>query len=416
MSEKLSNDSLAIVLLCTSLALPSTSGNPLKPLTPSEWERASEKLQRQQLRPSVFFEQASSIWQDVLGVDKDFVERIQRLLARSAQLAFELERLDSLGIWVKTRAEPDYPVQWKRRLRQKSPVVVYGAGNPKLLGDGNERVAIVGSRRADDEALRFTENLAAQCAEEDMCVVSGGASGVDMTAQTTALDVGGTVISVVSEGLEGTIKKRNMRKAILSGHLLMLSSVAPRMRFTAHNAMARNKYVYTLSHYSVVVASALKGGTWSGAVENLRHHWIPLFVRDTERLPEGNQPLILQGGIPFSEGELDARTMQLSEWFRSHEKERNVPLEEPRTNHVDMTDQAVADIFPVVWPIMKETLSSPQSVSDLAEYLNVIEPQVFKWVERAMQSGHVRKLPQSDLFVNSDYSSVRQMSFSDTES
>lgn len=416
MSEKLSNDSLAIVLLCTSLALPSTSGNPLKPLTPSEWERASEKLQRQQLRPSVFFEQASSIWQDVLGVDKDFVERIQRLLARSAQLAFELERLDSLGIWVKTRAEPDYPVQWKRRLRQKSPVVVYGAGNPKLLGDGNERVAIVGSRRADDEALRFTENLAAQCAEEDMCVVSGGASGVDMTAQTTALDVGGTVISVVSEGLEGTIKKRNMRKAILSGHLLMLSSVAPRMRFTAHNAMARNKYVYTLSHYSVVVASALKGGTWSGAVENLRHHWIPLFVRDTERLPEGNQPLILQGGIPFSEGELDARTMQLSEWFRSHEKERNVPLEEPRTNHVDMTDQAVADIFPVVWPIMKETLSSPQSVSDLAEYLNVIEPQVFKWVERAMQSGHVRKLPQSELFVNSDYSSVRQMSFSDTES
>ena len=416
MSEKLSNDSLAIVLLCTSLALPSTSGNPLKPLTPSEWERASEKLQRQQLRPSVFFEQASSIWQDVLGVDKDFVERIQRLLARSAQLAFELERLDSLGIWVKTRAEPDYPVQWKRRLRQKSPVVVYGAGNPKLLGDGNERVAIVGSRRADDEALRFTENLAAQCAEEDMCVVSGGASGVDMTAQTTALDVGGTVISVVSEGLEGTIKKRNMRKAILSGHLLMLSSVAPRMRFTAHNAMARNKYVYTLSHYSVVVASALKGGTWSGAVENLRHHWIPLFVRDTERLPEGNQPLILQGGIPFPEGELDARTMQLSEWFRSHEKERNVPLEEPRTNHVDMTDQAVADIFPVVWPIMKETLSSPQSVSDLAEYLNVIEPQVFKWVERAMQSGHVRKLPQSELFVNSDYSSVRQMSFSDTES
>ena len=147
MSEKLSNDSLAIVLLCTSLALPSTSGNPLKPLTPSEWERASEKLQRQQLRPSVFFEQASSIWQDVLGVDKDFVERTQRLLARSAQLAFELERLDSLGIWVKTRAEPDYPVQWKRRLRQKSPVVVYGAGNPKLLGDGNERVAIVGSRR-----------------------------------------------------------------------------------------------------------------------------------------------------------------------------------------------------------------------------------------------------------------------------
>lgn len=416
MSEKLSTDSLAIVLLCTSLALPSRSEKSIKPLTPSEWEGVSEKLQRQQLRPSVFFEQPSSFWNDALDLGHDFVERIEHLLARGAQLAFELERLDSLGIWVKTRAEHDYPIQWKRRLRQKSPVVVFGVGNTSLLLDNNERIAIVGSRDIDEEALKFTETLATQCATDGMAVVSGGARGVDMTAQTTALNVGGTVISVVSEGLEGTVKKREIRNAVLSGNLLMLSAVAPRMRFTAHNAMARNKYVYTLSHYSVVVSSSLKGGTWSGAVENLRNHWIPLFVRDSEKMPAGNQPLILQGGISFPEGQLYKRTMPLSEWFSAHKRTESFPIEEIRVKQVDIVAQVQADIFPVVLPIMKKMLSSPKSIAELAKNLNVMEQQVAMWVQKATEGGYVKQLPQSNLIVDVNYSPSRQISLFDTES
>jgi predicted Rossmann fold nucleotide-binding protein DprA/Smf involved in DNA uptake len=63
--------------------------------------------------------------------------------------------------------------------------------------------------------------------------------------------------------------------------------------------MARNRYIYALADYALVVQSDLnKGGTWTGAAENLRAGWIPLFVRNDTEAP-GNQALIRQGGISF---------------------------------------------------------------------------------------------------------------------
>jgi predicted Rossmann fold nucleotide-binding protein DprA/Smf involved in DNA uptake len=62
--------------------------------------------------------------------------------------------------------------------------------------------------------------------------------------------------------------------------------------------MGRNRLIYTLSDYAIVVASsANKGGTWSGALENMKNEWVPLFVVSYEDMPEGNQLLLERGGI-----------------------------------------------------------------------------------------------------------------------
>ena len=43
--------------------------------------------------------------------------------------------------------------------------------------------------------------------------------------------------------------------------------------------MGRNRLIYTLADYAVIVASdAESGGTWAGAVETLKNGWIPIFV------------------------------------------------------------------------------------------------------------------------------------------
>ncbi|MCK4451126.1 MAG: DNA-processing protein DprA, partial [Anaerolineae bacterium] len=71
-----------------------------------------------------------------------------RLLGRGGGLAIELERLESLGIWVVTRADAHYPRRLKQRLKHAAPAILFGAGEQALLGQPG--LAVVGSRNVDD--------------------------------------------------------------------------------------------------------------------------------------------------------------------------------------------------------------------------------------------------------------------------
>jgi DNA processing protein len=61
-------------------------------------------------------------------------------------------------------------------------------------------VAIVGTRKADPEALAFTRELATSLAAHGVIVVSGGALGIDAAAHEGALEAGRTV-AVLASGL-----------------------------------------------------------------------------------------------------------------------------------------------------------------------------------------------------------------------
>jgi predicted Rossmann fold nucleotide-binding protein DprA/Smf involved in DNA uptake len=64
--------------------------------------------------------------------------------------------------------------------------------------------------------------------------------------------------------------------------------------------MDRNKYIYSLSDFGVVVRSDLeKGGTWSGATECIEKNYCALFVLDLGKEERGNAKLIDMRGIPL---------------------------------------------------------------------------------------------------------------------
>ena len=98
--------------------------------------------------------------------------------------------------------------------------------------------------------------------------------------------------------LRATVNRDN-RQGIEDGRLVLVSSFNPEAGFNAGNAMQRNSYIYALSYAALVVQSDLgKGGTWTGAVENLKHGWVPLFVRD-DPASNGNAALIEKGAHLF---------------------------------------------------------------------------------------------------------------------
>jgi predicted Rossmann fold nucleotide-binding protein DprA/Smf involved in DNA uptake len=201
-------------------------------------------------------------------------------------------------VWVTSRNESDYPERLYR-LKQNAPPLIYGCGEKKLLSRGG--LAIVGSRDVDATGEEFTRRAAASAAREAMQVVSGGARGVDQLAMLAALEAGGTVVGVLADSLLRSATSGKAREAIQDGRLTLISPFDPEAGFNVGNAMQRNKYVYAMADFGLVVSAGYnEGGTWSGAVEQLEKlHLTPIFVRAGDDVPEGNRQLLRRDALPF---------------------------------------------------------------------------------------------------------------------
>ncbi len=384
----LSKDSYAILLLCSDLAMPNFPD--YKPFTLKEWQSFSYKLKNSPLeRPESFFSSTADDWRTHLGLNDEQVFRVQKLLARGGQLGIELERLENIGIWVTTRAEATYPLRLERVLMQKSPVILYGAGDQRLLN--SDGVSIVGSRNVDQRGILFTEQLAKKCVSEKLIVISGGAKGVDTIAQDTAVQQGGKAITILADDLESRIMRREYKEAIIAEKLLLLSSFNPKARFKVYTAMERNKYIYGLSNYAVVVSSSSgTGGTWAGAIENLRAGWVPLFVRSGNDIPDGNKKLIEQGGISLEAETLNQQS--LKKWFEAlsvSERLERVGLVKEKNPEVYVCDTSS---FSSVWPCLEKALDVPRNDKELAELFNVPISRIRDWLKEALGKGKVKKM------------------------
>ena len=295
--RELSEDSRAL-LLCTGLALGRDSA--ALELTPSEWRELSTKIDGSSLESiSQLLGLSSAELELSLGVESAFSQRLAMLLGDAIQLDGPLSRLESIGITVTTLFENDYPSRLKEKLGTRAPLVLYVAGT--LPTGPRTAVGIVGSRDVNERGRAFAHRLGQECAQARVQVVSGAARGVDQVSMNACLELGGSAVGIVADGLERAIVNPEIRSAIETGSLALVSPYLPSAHFSIANAMNRNKVIYALADYSIVVDSALqKGGTWQGAQEALRHRWSPVFVRSGEECGAGNSELIRRGGIALT--------------------------------------------------------------------------------------------------------------------
>ena len=292
----LTADSQAILMLCSYLGLPSNPDP--APLTLREWNAIARNLVAASLRPEALLDRSASEVASMLDLPIDYAERMAYLLDRGGSIAIELERLTSLGIWVWTRADNNYPEKYRQRLKESAPVVLFGAGDQFLPGQPG--IALVGSRNVDQAGQEIADFVGSACAHHGLVVYSGGARGVDTFSMKAALEGRGSSVGVLAHSLEKTIRKPEFRVALGQGNLTLLTPYSPSAGFNVGTAMGRNKLIYTLADYALIIASdANKGGTWTGALEAIKHHWIPIFVVDGPNVPEGNRLLIEKGCLSF---------------------------------------------------------------------------------------------------------------------
>ena len=294
--EDLSADTEVVLLLCGRFG--GEKQEAYQPLAPKEYGELAKWLKALALRPSDLLTDAGRVALSSVQEARLERQRVEFLLGRGTAMALALERWARGGLWVISRGDEAYPQRLKRRLKNAAPPLLYGAGDKALLDKGG--LAIIGSRAASESALSFTRGLGARCANEGLAVVSGGARGVDAAAMQGATEAGGYCIGVLPSDLLKTSVNRQNRIGLQEGRLVLVSPFYPEAGFNAGNAMGRNRYIYTLADHALVINSALRsGGTWQGAIENLKHGWVPLYVR-TPGEGDGNAALVAEGALPFA--------------------------------------------------------------------------------------------------------------------
>lgn len=417
----------AVLLLTVWLKKP-VEGEP-KPLTATEWGRFAQWLKEHETAPENLL---SGEGPDRLlkGLSDPTItpDRIARLLARSAALGLALEKWERAGLWVMSRSDSDYPARLKRRLNYSAPPILFGCGNRALLDRGG--VAVIGSREANDLDLAFTAKLACDIAAQGCSVVSGGARGVDEAAMLGALDNEGTVIGVLADSLLRTATSAKYRKGLMAKDLVLVSPFNPEAGFDVGNAMARNKYVYCLADAAVVVVTGKnKGGTWNGAVENIRQAWVPLWVKPHPDPASGSAALAKNGARWIPEGALNVRAlMEPVEKLRiapsqpglfddppparpmepQARKPETAAIGKPKVKEAvppkvldpvpadnggktpDVPPQNLYDCF--LAAVERETRLSPQTPEALQQRLEVGKAQLGDWLKRAVAEGKVTKL------------------------
>ena len=86
---------------------------------------------------------------------------------------------------------------------------------------------------------------------------------------------------------------------------MLLSACVPEAHFQIGNAMARNKLIYGLADWALVVCSREWQRRHLGrGRENLKHTWAPLLVRAGAEVSAGNKRLIEAGSLPWDEEEV----------------------------------------------------------------------------------------------------------------
>ncbi|CAI8046487.1 Protein Smf [Geodia barretti] len=148
--------------------------------------------------------------------------------------------------------------------------------------------------------IEYTREVASQVAQAGLTVISGAAKGVDRTAMNAALETGGQVVGVLAGDLERTVMNREYRDLLVAERLVLLSPYEPSSGFNVGHAMQRNKVIYGLADAGLVVNAVVnRGGTWAGAVEQLRKYAVPVFVRSTGDPSEGLEALKVRGARPW---------------------------------------------------------------------------------------------------------------------
>ena len=255
-------------------------------------------------------------------------QQIDSLGDRNVRLEDQWAILKEQSIEILTIDDMNYPNRMISALNNKAPVLIFAKGDIGLLT--KPCLGFCGSRKASEKGLKTAWDCADQMARKGVNIISGYASGVDMTAHKAALEAGGATTLVLAEGILNFKIKRDIKDVFDESSVLILSEFLPGVPWSVRNAMQRNSTICSLSQVMILIEAEEKGGSISAGRTSLKMGR-PLFAPVYEGMPptaSGNRILLSQGayGLKKSVKTMRANLMPIED-ILFHGEERSIPYE-----------------------------------------------------------------------------------------
>jgi DNA processing protein len=243
---------------------------------------------------------------------------------------------------------PSYPPAL--RTLYDPPFLLYYKG-ANLWSSLNKAVAVIGTRRPTPYGLRQTERITRYLVQQQCCVVSGMALGIDAAAHRAALQAGGPTVAVLGSGLGKPSPRTHLKLfSELCQTGMVISEFPPAFSAQTWTFPMRNRVVSGLSSAVVVIEAARKSGTLitvDCAIEQGREVFAMPGPVDSPQ-SEGTHNLIQEGAYLLAQPE---NLSQVMNWAVSAPAEEHSFISNGLTN----TQQAVYEVLS----------ESPQSIENI---------------------------------------------------
>lgn len=199
-------------------------------------------------------------------------EKIQKIDGFGAAIASEIlafdnwEKVDEIqkntercGAQLLTIFDENYPELLKQIY--DPPALLWVKGDISALSTNS--VSVVGTRRATEYGREQAAHFAEKLIEKKFTIISGLALGIDGIAHKAALKQQGKTVAVLGSGIDFIYpyKHANLAKEITENKGAVITEFVPGTKPDAGNFPERNRIVSGLSLGTLVIESALKGGS-----------------------------------------------------------------------------------------------------------------------------------------------------------
>lgn len=141
-----------------------------------------------------------------------------------------------------------------------APTMLYYRGSETL--NTQKSISIIGTRTNSDYGKQITEQLVEQLSSENITIYSGLAFGIDAIAHKAAVKNNIATVGVLAHGLDSIypVQHKSLAKEmLLNGGLL--TEFTKGTKADKHNFPKRNRIVAGISNATIVIETAIKGGS-----------------------------------------------------------------------------------------------------------------------------------------------------------
>lgn len=209
----------------------------------------------------------------------------------------ELETVIKKGYGIVTIEDDHYPQNLKSIT--DPPVLMYYNG--KLSDTDMNSVAIVGTRKPDNEGKNLAYGISLGLCRAGVVIVSGFAKGIDSQSHTACVDSGKRTIAVFGSGIDYIYphENKNLANKIIDTGGVMFSEFPMGTKPLRYNFPQRNRIIAGISLGVVVIQSPADSGSLITAKIGNEYgrtiFAVPGKIGDT--LYKGNNTLIKNGAV-----------------------------------------------------------------------------------------------------------------------